>query len=589
MTQSERPLHLFKEQLDNEGEKIGLDQNLEEIGHRLIWWYFRNIKNYTIDKINEIFCDGYGDLGIDAIDIDSDKCIHFYQFKNPESIDKPFQGGDIDKVITGLNLIISKKYKDVANDELKGRIDEIFQIVPSSYLLHLVISSNTALGDEAEAKLDSFFSGLGGKDYFDWQLENLKWLWDTFYSKHLPTIDEQILFRNVMRTLPVKSSDHGSYIFSLQGKELAELYKKYGEKLLQQNIRVSEGGKPANKAIEKTCTGLDSANFFHYNNGVTFLCESARYDDFANAIILDKAQIVNGGQTIRVLHKAYSENKLNDDVLVLVRVISSSGHKDFANNVAVNLNNQTTVDPSFLKSNDPQILQLYHSIFSLGWYLERREDEVSQLPGEEIVLLERQLGHLLESRVIPLKEGAQSYAAIFLGELELAKKNPQKIFQEKQDGGVFERIFDDKLTAEKFINSYRIRVAVQNFVDEFGKLKRKKMTKEKWTEEFGRLLGNNLIPAHFNILYQVIPQSSLFICALIYWKYVELNGKPLTELIEQLESSFDIHNNILKDIIEFSENKPEEITKAWPWLLKSQEFFIKVKAHLKEINNTQNN
>jgi hypothetical protein len=480
MSQSETPLHLFKEQLVNEGEKLANDHDLDEIGYRLIWWYFKNIKNYSVDKINEIFCDGYGDLGIDAIDIDSDKSVHFYQFKNPESIDKPFQGSDIDKIITGLNLIISKKYTEVANADLNGRIDEIFQIVPSSYFLHLVISSNTSLGDEAEIKLNSFFSTLGGKDYFDWQLENLKWLWDTFYSKHLPTVDEQISFKNVMRTLPIKSSDHGSYLFGLPGKDLAVLYGKYGEKLLQQNIRVSEGNKPANKSIEQTCTGPDSANFFHYNNGVTFLCESARNDDFANTIILDKAQIVNGGQTIRVLHKAYSEKRLKDDVLVLVRVISSLGHKDFANNVAVNLNNQTTVDPSFLKSNDPRILQLHHSIFSLGWYLERREDEISQLPIEEIVLLEKHLGQSLDTRVIPLKEGAQSYVAIFLGELELAKKNPQRIFQELQDGGVFERIFDDKLTAEKFINSYRIRSAVQNFVDEFGKLKRKRSKMENW-------------------------------------------------------------------------------------------------------------
>jgi len=331
----------------------------------------------------------------------------------------------------------------VANDDLKGRIDDIFQIVPSSYLLHLVISSNSSLGEEAEVKLNSFFSGLGGRDYFGWQLEDLKWLWDTFYTRHLPTVGDQILFKNVMRTLPVKSSDHGSYLFSLPGKELAELYEKYQEKLLQQNIRVSEGNKPANKSIEQTCTGPDSANFFHYNNGVTFLCESTKYDDFANNIILEKAQIVNGGQTIRVLHKAFAENRLKDDATVLVRVISSSGHKEFANNVAVNLNNQTTIDPSFLKSNNPRILQLYHSVFSHGWYLERREDEVKQLSKEEIELLENQLGQSLGDRVIPLKEGAQSYVAVYLGELELAKKNPQKIFQERLDDGVFERIFDD--------------------------------------------------------------------------------------------------------------------------------------------------
>jgi hypothetical protein len=469
----------------------------------------------------------------------------------------------------------------VANDDLKGRIDDIFQIVPSSYLLHLVISSNSSLGEEAEVKLNSFFSGLGGRDYFGWQLEDLKWLWDTFYTRHLPTVGDQILFKNVMRTLPVKSSDHGSYLFSLPGKELAELYEKYQEKLLQQNIRVSEGNKPANKSIEQTCTGPDSANFFHYNNGVTFLCESTKYDDFANNIILEKAQIVNGGQTIRVLHKAFAENRLKDDATVLVRVISSSGHKEFANNVAVNLNNQTTIDPSFLKSNNPRILQLYHSVFSHGWYLERREDEVKQLSKEEIELLENQLGQSLGDRVIPLKEGAQSYVAVYLGELELAKKNPQKIFQERLDDGVFERIFDDNLTAEKFINSYRIRSAVQDFVDEFGKLKRKRAKMDNWQLEYTKLFGDELVPTHSDLLHQILPQSSLFLCALIYWKHVNLKEMPIDALIEKLESTFEVQIDALKDLIRFNEEKPQQISKMWPTLLKTQTFFESVKEYLK--------
>ena len=54
MTQSEIPLPLFKEQLENEGERIAQDQDLEKRGHQLIWWYFKNIKNYSKEKINEI-------------------------------------------------------------------------------------------------------------------------------------------------------------------------------------------------------------------------------------------------------------------------------------------------------------------------------------------------------------------------------------------------------------------------------------------------------------------------------------------------------------------------------------------------------
>jgi hypothetical protein len=120
------PLRLFKEQLENESRKLAQQHALTERGHHLIWWYFTALKRYTPEKIGEIFCDGGGDLGIDALDIDSDDHVHFYQFKNPEALEKKtFGGGDIDRVLAGLNLILSRKHDAVANPELRGRIEEI--------------------------------------------------------------------------------------------------------------------------------------------------------------------------------------------------------------------------------------------------------------------------------------------------------------------------------------------------------------------------------------------------------------------------------------------------------------------------------
>src|SRR4051794_27434441 len=98
------PLGLFKEQLENESAKLASQHGLIERGHYLVWWYFMKLRRYSIPKIEEIVCDGGGDLGIDALDIDDDNHVHFYQFKNPVTISKPtFEGGDIDKVIAGLS------------------------------------------------------------------------------------------------------------------------------------------------------------------------------------------------------------------------------------------------------------------------------------------------------------------------------------------------------------------------------------------------------------------------------------------------------------------------------------------------------
>src|SRR5580658_8799658 len=121
------------------------------------------------------------------------------------------------------------------------------------------------------------------------------------------------------------------YLFHATGDFLTSLYEQHGEGLLQRNIRVDEGDTSTNRSIEATCTGDDSKNFLHFNNGVTFLCEKAQYDPFKRSLTLEKAQVVNDGQTIRALHRALKKGSLKPDVLVPGRAVASSGDKDFAN------------------------------------------------------------------------------------------------------------------------------------------------------------------------------------------------------------------------------------------------------------------
>jgi hypothetical protein len=79
---------LFKEQLEAECTKLSEDHNLEERGHSLLYWDFKRLHDFSDSEIEEVFCDGGGDLGIDALWIDDDEIVHFYQFKNPQRIEK---------------------------------------------------------------------------------------------------------------------------------------------------------------------------------------------------------------------------------------------------------------------------------------------------------------------------------------------------------------------------------------------------------------------------------------------------------------------------------------------------------------------
>jgi len=118
--------------------------------------------------------------------------------------------------------------------------------------------------------------------------------------------------------------------------------------------------------------------------------------------------VVNGGQTIRVLQSVYKSGLLKPDVLVPIQVITSQGDKEFASNVAVNLNNQNRIEPSFLRSNDTRVVQLSAALASMGWYLERRESEVAGLTPMERSAIESKINGAAKGKGDPSQRRCSS-------------------------------------------------------------------------------------------------------------------------------------------------------------------------------------
>src|SRR2546423_15308076 len=70
-------LDLFKEQLENESQRLAELQGRSKRGDYLIWWYFHRIVGLPVEDIEPIVCDGFNDLGIDAMRIDDTSVVHF--------------------------------------------------------------------------------------------------------------------------------------------------------------------------------------------------------------------------------------------------------------------------------------------------------------------------------------------------------------------------------------------------------------------------------------------------------------------------------------------------------------------------------
>lgn len=111
--------------------------------------------------------------------------------------------------------------------------------------------------------------------------------------------------------IPVLKAEIGSdvnydaYMGIMPGKFLADIYLKYGSKLLQGNVRafLSARGK-VNKGIRKTIAN-EPHNFFTYNNGIAVVARSVTLSYDGRYIVHFKdPQIINGGQTTASLANA---------------------------------------------------------------------------------------------------------------------------------------------------------------------------------------------------------------------------------------------------------------------------------------------
>lgn len=575
-------LPLFKEQLEAECKLIAQEYHLQKRGDLLIYWYFTRLFDFTEEQVGEVYCDGGLDLGIDAIWFDDDDLVHFYNFKNPEDAAKVTPAGEVDKTISGLRLILNKKHDQIANSDVKDRVNEIYQSVPKGYRIHFV-TSGQGLPQESIVKLNSLVDELKGpsESMVSWDEQPLSRLQEQFYQQTLPAVKEPLKFELPAAPYMLRSGAADCYLFHVTGEDLARLYAKHGEGLLQRNIRVDQHDTPTNRSIEVSCTGTDANNFLHFNNGVTFLCESASFDHFQKVLTLEKAQVVNGGQTIRVLSRASSKGSLKPGILVTARGIASSGDKDFANNVAVNQNNQNQLGTGFLRSNDQRVVQLDHALASLGWYLERREGELKSATPSERAQIQRRIGHPLEERTIRLKDGAQAYTATFYGQPEVAKKNPARIFLSIADGGNYEKIFSAEMTAEKIVIAHKIKTFVDDFVKRFAAIRRKLQASESLADAYRPLLGLDLASKHSDVIHQVISQCSLFVCGTLFKDLVDLQKKDPSEIPELLRTNGDamIQEHLLY-IVDFAKNNKDKADRSWPVLLKSNAFFAHITAYL---------
>jgi len=142
---------------------------------------------------------------------------------------------------------------------------------------------------------------------------------------------------------------------------LANVYDKYGTRLLELNVRAFlglQGRKSVNAGLRSTIREAPD-RFLAYNNGIVATVDAIETEatEAGRAITSMRGlQIVNGGQTTASLHRALRQDRADlSAILVPVKIIRVGGTDLDAMVAAVSrsANSQNTVQPADFSANDP--------------------------------------------------------------------------------------------------------------------------------------------------------------------------------------------------------------------------------------------
>ncbi|MBD3842922.1 MAG: AIPR family protein, partial [Campylobacterales bacterium] len=151
-------------------------------------------------------------------------------------------------------------------------------------------------------------------------------------------------------------SIYSSYLCVVSGDILAKLYERYGQRLLEANIRSFLQFKSGiNKGIRKTIKETPDM-FFAYNNGITATADGIDTDNNGNIIRLKNLQIVNGGQTTASLYTSKKNDKTdlsNIFVQMKLSIIPEGKIHEIVPNISRYANSQNKVSDSDLFANHP--------------------------------------------------------------------------------------------------------------------------------------------------------------------------------------------------------------------------------------------
>ena len=209
-----------------------------------------------------------------------------------------------------LRQALDERWRDALEETSPafGLADLIAQRWRSITRIRFMLVSNRELSERVDGRPAAEIEGRQ-VTYSVWDIRRLHSQATVGYGREDIEINLVEDFGGALPILPAQLSeaDHESYLAVIPGHVLAEIYDRWGARLLEQNVRVflQARGK-VNRGIKVTLENEPSM-FFAYNNGITATAEQIDVANEGGQLLLRglrNFQIVNGGQTTASIHVA---------------------------------------------------------------------------------------------------------------------------------------------------------------------------------------------------------------------------------------------------------------------------------------------
>ena len=341
----------------------------------------------------EVFIEKYCDVLVDAGEIESVGIVS-YHGPSGSGIRIDGYGGDPDDSDLGeLNLIISDfNQSDEIGRLTKTEMDTIFRrllkflnkalnpnwrnsLEESSRAfgladlisqrwdrinkVRLFLISNRELSDRVDRRDADDFDGKI-VTYSVWDISRLCRFLTVGHGREEINIDLEIDYGGSIPVLLAQhpKAEHESYLTILPGEVLAEIYDRWGARLLEQNVRVFlQARGNVNKGIKKTLES-EPTMFFAYNNGITATADNVEVVNSDKGMVLRRLknfQIVNGGQTTASIHLALRAQKDLSQIFVQMKlsVVDPARTGEIVPKISEYANSQNRVNAADFFSNHP--------------------------------------------------------------------------------------------------------------------------------------------------------------------------------------------------------------------------------------------